>query len=121
MPIRARSFGKLVLESFTEIPATVMEPSWNGSSPLTHLMSVDLPLPEGPHTTTTSPLATSVEHSVSTWKLPYHLLTFFIEIMGSGSYRMIAMRSCRRLISIDSPYDITKYTMAAKLYISTRR
>jgi hypothetical protein len=44
-------------------------------------MRVDLPLPEGPQTTTTSPFATSVEQSVSTWKLPYHLLTFFIEIM----------------------------------------
>jgi hypothetical protein len=45
----------------TEMPATVVVPSWNGSSPLTHLMSVDLPEPDGPHTTTTSPLATSVE------------------------------------------------------------
>ena len=39
-------------------------------------MSVDLPLPEGPHTTITSPLSTSVVQSVSTWKLPYHLETF---------------------------------------------
>jgi hypothetical protein len=28
----------------------------NGSSALTHLISVDLPEPEGPQTTTTSPL-----------------------------------------------------------------
>ncbi len=53
-----------------------MVPSWNGSSPLTHLISVDLPEPDGPHTTTTSPLATSVEQSFSTWKSRYHLLTF---------------------------------------------
>ena len=45
-------------------------------------MSVDLPLPEGPHTTTTSPLATLVVQSVSTWKLPYHLLMFWMEIIG---------------------------------------
>src|SRR6266513_3051022 len=119
MAMRERSFGRLVLGSPTEMPSTVMLPFWKGSSAFTHLISVDLPLPEGPHTTTTSPLATSVEQSVSTWKLPYHLLTLFIEIMGP--YRMIAMRCCSRLTSVDSPYDITKYTMATKLYISTRR
>ena len=45
-------------------------------------MRVDLPLPEGPQTTTTSPFSTLVVQSVSTWKLPYHLLTFLIEIIG---------------------------------------
>src|ERR1700730_14818396 len=81
MPMRARSFGRSVLGSFTEIPATVTVPSWNGSSPLTHLISVDLPEPDGPHTTTTSPLATSIEQSFSTWKSWYHLLTLLIVIM----------------------------------------
>ena len=60
----------------------MISPFWNGSSPFTHLMSVDLPEPEGPHTTTTSPLSTSVVQSVSTWKVPYHLLTFLNSIMG---------------------------------------
>jgi hypothetical protein len=46
------------------------------------LINVDLPLPEGPQTTTTSPFDTSVLQSASTWKLPYHLLTFFMEIIG---------------------------------------
>ena len=36
------------------------------SRPLTVLISVDLPEPDGPHTTTTSPFFTSVEQSVST-------------------------------------------------------
>src|SRR5437899_11548084 len=81
MPMRARSFGRSVLGSFTEMPATVTAPSWNGSSPLTHLISVDLPEPDGPHTTTTSPLATSVEQSFSTWKSWYHLLTWRRVIM----------------------------------------
>jgi hypothetical protein len=66
MPMRARSFGRSVFGSLTEMPATVMVPSWNGSSPLTHLMSVDLPEPDGPHTTTTSPFSTCVEHCFST-------------------------------------------------------
>src|SRR4051812_20447273 len=81
MPTRERSLGRSVLGSPTETPSTVIVPFWNGSSALTVLMSVDLPLPEGPHTTTTSPLATSVEQSVRTWKLPYHLLTFLMLIM----------------------------------------
>jgi hypothetical protein len=37
-----------------------------GSRPLTVLISVDLPEPDGPQTTTTSPFFTSVEQSVST-------------------------------------------------------
>src|SRR5690242_17898679 len=59
-------------------------PSWNGSRPFTHLMSVDLPDPEGPHTTTTSPFSTRVVQSLSTWKLPYHLLTFLNSIIGAS-------------------------------------
>src|SRR6185436_5182815 len=81
-PTRERSFGRLVFGSPTETPSTVMVPFWNGSSAFTVLIRVDLPLPEGPHTTTTSPLATSVLQSASTWKLPYHLLTFLMEIIG---------------------------------------
>jgi len=62
--------------------STLISPFWNGSRPLTVLMSVDLPLPEGPHTTTTSPFDTSVLQSVSTWNWPYHLETFLMEIIG---------------------------------------
>src|SRR5574339_893237 len=83
MPTRERSLDRLVFGSPTEVPSTVISPFWNGSSPFTHLMSVDLPLPEGPHTTTTSPLATLVEHSASTWKVPYHFETSRSAIIGS--------------------------------------
>jgi hypothetical protein len=34
-----------------------------------------LPDPDGPQTTTTSPLSTFVVQPSSTWKVPYHLLT----------------------------------------------
>ena len=54
----------------TEVPFTTISPPWNGSSPLTHWMSVDLPEPEGPHTTTTSPRATSIEQPRSAWNEP---------------------------------------------------
>src|SRR6478736_7541827 len=82
MPTRERSFGRLVFGSPTETPSTVMVPFWNGSSAFTVLIRVDLPLPDGPQTTTTSPLPTSVLQSASTWKLPYHLLTFLMEIIA---------------------------------------
>src|SRR5207302_1612398 len=119
MPILERNFGRSVFGSPTEMPSTVISPFWNGSRPFTHLMRVDFPLPDGPHTTTTSPFFTSVEQSVRTWKAPYHLLTFLSEIMGL--YLTMAMRSWSRLTRADSPYETTKYTAATKLYISTRR
>ena len=55
-----------------------MSPCWMGSSALTVLISVLLPEPEGPQTTTTSPFLMWVVQSVSTWKLPYHLETISI-------------------------------------------
>src|SRR5580704_7771925 len=83
MPTRARSFGKLVLGSPTEMPSTTICPFWNASSALTHLISVDFPDPDGPQTTTTSPLATLVVQSFRAWKVGlYHLLTLLISIIG---------------------------------------
>src|SRR3954452_1287377 len=81
MPTRARSFGKSVFGSLSLMPSTTIWPFWNGSSALTHLISVDLPEPEGPHTTTTSPLATLVVQSFSAWNAPYHLSTWLISII----------------------------------------
>jgi hypothetical protein len=81
MPTRERSWGRLVLGSCTGTPSTQISPFWKGSSALMVLMSVDLPEPEGPQTTTTSPFWMLVEQSVSTWKLPYHLETFLRSIM----------------------------------------
>jgi hypothetical protein len=82
MPMRERSLGRSVSGLPTEMPSTVISPCVNGSSPLTHLISVDLPEPEGPHTTTTSPFSTWVLQFLSTWKRPYHLLMFFIVIIA---------------------------------------
>src|SRR6266566_8796048 len=82
MPTRARSFGRSVLGSLTLMPSRMISPLWNGSSALTHLIRVDFPEPDGPHTTTTSPLATEVVQSFSAWKpLAYHLSTWLISIM----------------------------------------
>src|SRR5664279_3354641 len=81
MPTRERSFGRFVFGSAMETPSTTMSPFWNGSSAFTVLMSVDFPEPDGPQTTTTSPFSILVLQSVSTWKLPYHLETFWMSIM----------------------------------------
>jgi len=64
-----------------DTPSTTMSPFWKGSSALTVLISVDLPEPDGPQTTTTSPFLMAVVQSVSTWKLPYHLEMFLMSIM----------------------------------------
>jgi len=81
MPTRERSLGRSVFGSCTAVPSTQISPFWMGSSALMVLMSVDLPEPEGPQTTTTSPFWMLVEQSLSTWKLPYHLETFLSSIM----------------------------------------
>ena len=66
MPTRLRSLGRLVLGSCTATPSTKISPFWKGSSALMVLISVDLPEPDGPQTTTTSPFWMLVEQSVST-------------------------------------------------------
>src|ERR1700693_4438398 len=92
MPTRARSFGKSVRGSLTLMPSMTISPLWDGLSALTHLISVDLPEPDGPHTTTTSPLATLVVQSFSAWKLgPYHLSTWLISIIN---YPISGRRRC---------------------------
>ena len=45
------------------------------------LMRVDLPEPDGPQITTTSPRSIWVLQSLSTWVAPYHLLTCLSSIM----------------------------------------
>src|SRR5512145_3513982 len=82
MPTCARSLGRFVLAAPTDVPFTRISPSWNGSSPLTVLISVDLPEPDGPQTTTTSPFSTLVVQSFSTWNVPYHFDTSRISIMA---------------------------------------
>src|SRR6185295_20374597 len=81
MPTRARNLGRFVLAALTFVPSTTMFPFWNGSRAFTVLISVDLPDPDGPQTTTTSPFLIEVVLSVSTWKEPYHLETFLMSII----------------------------------------
>ena len=82
MPTRARSFGRFVFGSLTEMPSTTISPFWNGSSALTHLISVDLPEPDGPQTTITSPFSTLGRAVGQHLELPYHLETSLMSIIG---------------------------------------
>src|SRR5580765_4098847 len=82
MPICARRRVRLVFGSPTETPLTSTSPFWNGSSPLTVLIRVLLPEPDGPQTTTTLPFSTPVVQSFRTCTGPYHLLTAFISIIA---------------------------------------
>src|SRR6516164_10011313 len=96
MPTRERSFERLVFFSPTDAPSTIISPFWKLSRPFTHLMSVDFPDPEGPQTTTTSPLLTSVLQSFNTWKSPYHFETFLIEIIRLFSFAVFAQASMQQ-------------------------
>jgi hypothetical protein len=88
MPTRERSFGRSFFIVVTFSPSTMMVPCCTGSSAFTVLISVDLPDPEGPQTTTTSPFSTAVVQFFSTWNCGlYHLLTFSMVIMGMMSDR----------------------------------
>ena len=89
------------------MPSTTMSPFWNGSRALTVLISVDLPEPDGPQTTTTSPFLIVVVQSVSTWKVPYHLETSLMSIMGR-SQRMMAIFFCSCRTVIDRLKQMTK-------------
>src|SRR4030095_11138620 len=82
MPICARRRVRLVFGSPTETPLTSTSPRSNGSRPLTVLINVLLPEPDGPHTTTTSPLSTVVEHSFRPCAGPSHWLPAFISIIA---------------------------------------
>ncbi len=81
MPTRERSLGRSVLGSCTAWPSTNISPFWKGSSALMTLIRVDLPEPDGPQTTTTSPFSILVLQLLSTWTAPYHLDTSLSSII----------------------------------------
>src|SRR3989344_5987229 len=88
-PTRSSIFRPRFLGSCSAIPSTVISPFWKGSSALMVLISVDLPEPEGPHTTTTSPFWMVAVHSLSTCTGPYHLDTFLSSIISFSSIQSL--------------------------------
>src|SRR5438094_9468153 len=80
MPIFSRNLLRSVVRACTSVPSTTMRPLWIGSSPFTHISSVDLPEPDPPMTDTTSPFATVIETRFRTSSDPKDLWTFSISI-----------------------------------------
>ena len=75
MPTSARSWASSLPSSGSCLPSMVIVPDSMVSSRLIARQSVDLPEPEGPMTTTTSPLPTVRSMSCSTCRSPKCLLT----------------------------------------------
>src|SRR5438093_12038089 len=101
--MRLRSLFSCVLGigAWMSWPSTTTLPDLISSSRLTVRISVDLPEPDGPQTTTTSPFLTSALMSFSAWYWPYHLLTFenkiISQLLGSGFGRQRLHHDGRRL------------------------
>jgi hypothetical protein len=82
MPMCERSFGRLVFR-VADRGAVHQDLALLERLEAVHALDDGrLAAARGPQTTTTSPLDTSVLQSVRTWKLPYHLEMFLIEIIG---------------------------------------
>ncbi|MNR20253.1 hypothetical protein D3C85_1370850 [compost metagenome] len=81
-PTSARSALRSVFGSATFLPSTQISPSLMLSSWFTVRIMVDLPEPDGPHTTTTSPCATCRSIPFSTCKSLNHLWTLLKRIIA---------------------------------------
>jgi hypothetical protein len=66
MPTSRRMASTDLRSSESSMPSTTMRPDWCVSSRLMSRIMVDLPEPDGPQTTTFSPLATLMSTSFST-------------------------------------------------------
>src|SRR5687768_15114736 len=84
MPTRVRRRGRFTRRVVMGSPSTMISPPCTRSRPFTHRISVDLPEPEGPHTTTTSPAATDSVMRLRTCSLPKCLSTSLNWIAGSA-------------------------------------
>src|SRR5690606_23932729 len=73
MPARRRLMSSLGLVIFS--PCTVIVPLWISSRRLIVRIMVDLPEPDGPHTTSTAPFLTSPQMLFRAWYFLYHLFT----------------------------------------------
>src|SRR5829696_7418140 len=84
MPTSDRSCANLRPSSGSTSPSIAMVPESMGSRRLMVRHNVDLPEPDGPNTTITSPRSTSRLMSLSTCRAPKCLSTAFIETIGTA-------------------------------------
>ncbi|MNJ75200.1 hypothetical protein D3C77_722530 [compost metagenome] len=83
MPTSLRIVSMCFKSLVSSVPSTMMWPFWCSSRRLMQRIIVDLPEPDGPHTTMRSPCATSRLILRNTWNWPYHLFTSCKRIMAS--------------------------------------
>ena len=86
MPTSARRWASSLPSSGSGLPSMAIDPDSKVSRRLMVRQSVDLPDPDGPRTTTTSPLSTVRSMSLSTCSSPKCLLTLEISTIGSPTF-----------------------------------
>ena len=83
MPTSRRTASTSLMSSLSSTPSTTIVPDSCASSRLMQRIIVDLPDPEGPHTTTRSPSPTLSVTSRSAWKSPKNFETPLSSMMGA--------------------------------------
>ena len=84
MPTSLRMASMFFRLWVSSVPSTITLPSWCSSSRLMQRISVDFPEPDGPQMTMRSRSSTVRSMSRSTWKVPNHLLSPEISMIGSA-------------------------------------
>ena len=95
MPTSLRRRASSLPSSGSGSPSMAISPCSIASRRLIVRQSVDLPEPEGPMTTTTSPRSMSRSMSCSTWSSPNHLLTPDRRTSGSPFGRLVTLVTVR--------------------------
>ncbi len=85
MPTSRRISSMRLRSLVSSMPSTMILPFWCSSSRLMQRIMVDLPEPDGPHTTMRSPRMTLRLMFLRTWKSPYHLFMSLISMATSVS------------------------------------
>ena len=128
IPTSRRISWMLRRSSESSMPSTTIRPRSCFSSRLMQRISVDLPEPDGPQTTTTSCRSIARSTSLSAWKSPNHFSTpLELDHAPCRSRCARAHRSptpsrrSSRWLSRDIQYDPTQYTKLTKTSVSTYR
>ena len=86
IPISLRMAAMLRTSFVSSMPSTMISPRWCSSSRLMVRMKVDLPEPDAPKMTTTSPAVTVRSMPRSTWSWPNHLWTSRATMISSPGW-----------------------------------
>src|SRR5258705_7501312 len=110
MPTSDRSCASLRPSSGSTTPSIAIVPESMGSSRLMVRHKVDLPDPDGPSTTITSPRSTSRSMSLSTCRAPKCLFTDLMEIIGTSDGVELTSFTSDPVVSMGA--DLTQGTLS---------